>query len=829
MTAYLVLPLVQTFFCLALVIIVLRGHYRSSTHRVFSLFLLSLAVWGSIIFGMRASPDIESSYLWERWLVPLSAFVAVFFYHFSVIYTSTRIRKRLIAFLYLICFLLIPLAMTRLFITGMQIKSYGYAPVYAPATFIWMLFTLGVGMAAVINFIRVYRTSSYAEERNQAGYIIIGITLMLIGGLFDVLPLLGLPFYPGLVIGVISFCLLTTVAILKYNLLDIRIILRKSIAYILTCAGIAVPVIGLFFLATRILYESPLAPWLYFLIIIVLAFSVPALWGLVQRQVDKWFYRDRYDYLKALETFSWHTQSLSDLAQVNSTTVKMVAGALRASDVYLLQPLTKNGDFQVVCSANETGDTSGIVFKAQSPLLRWLGNSSELLSYQDISVIPQLQNVVWEEAECLKEIGAELIAPLRPRSGQVSGLLLVSKKLSGQPYSIEDVQMVNAIINQIAITLENLRLYKDILEARENLEKWLNSMSDCVMIVDANQTIQFMNHAAETNFGGKGEKKCWKALGKEGKCSNCPVQWDSGDSEVKPKNIGNQNIGGKEYEVATAPLLNPDGSISIIEVFRDITERKRLEEEIIQAKVKIEALRQSERLKTDLLSMVSHELRTPLAIIKGYTSTFLRNSKKWSKEEERDFLLDIDHEADYLAKLVGNLLDMSRLESGAMKLEKDWYQVAEILEWADRELGAVTRNHKVRALIPSDLPDIFVDRVRVGQVLVNLCENAAKYSKEGRQVIIQAELCGDLVVISVGDDGEGISPQSLDKVFDRFYRVGSGESSEAGIGLGLSICRGIVEAHYGEIWAESEVGKGSKFSFSLPIGEKENSRLRLRK
>ncbi|MCK4274834.1 MAG: ATP-binding protein, partial [Dehalococcoidales bacterium] len=122
-----------------------------------------------------------------------------------------------------------------------------------------------------------------------------------------------------------------------------------------------------------------------------------------------------------------------------------------------------------------------------------------------------------------------------------------------------------------------------------------------------------------------------------------------------------------------------------------------------------------------------------------------------------------------------------------------------------------------------------VDRVRVGQVLVNLCENAAKYSKKGRQVIIQAELCGDSVVISVRDDGEGISPQSLDKVFDRFYRVGSSESSEAGIGLGLSICRGIVEAHYGEIWAESEVGKGSKFSFSLPIGEKESSRLRLRK
>ena len=827
MTAYLVLPLVQTFCCLALITVVLRGHYRSSTHRLFSLFLLSLAVWGVIVFGLRASPDIESSYLWERWLVPLGAFTAVLFYHFSGEYTSTRIRKRLIAFLYLVCFLLIPLAMTRLFITGMQIKSYGYAPIYAPAGYIWMLFALGVGILAVINFIRVYRTSSYAEERNQAAYIIIGITLTLIGGLFDVLPIFGLPFYPGLVIGIILFCLITTVAILKYNLLDISIILRKSTVYILTSAMVAIPVIGLFILATRILYESPLASWLYLLVVIVLAFSVPALWGVVQRQVDRWFYRDRYDYLKALETFNWHTQSLSDLTQVCSTAVKMVAGALRASDVYLLQPLSKSGDFQVVFSAGERGDTSGIVFKARSPLIGWLERSNGLLRYQDIDVIPQLQSVIWEEKECLQDIGAEFIAPLRSRTAQVSGLLIVGKKLSGQPYSVEDMQMVNAIINQITITLENLRLYKDILEARENLEKWLNSMSDCVMIVDTNQTIQFMNHAAKTNFGDGGEKKCWKALGKEEKCPDCPVQGTPGAGEVRPKNIGNRNIGGKEYEVATAPLLNPDGSISIMGVYRDITERKRLEEEIIQAKVKIEALGQSERLKTDLLSMVSHELRTPLAIIKGYTSTFLRNSKGWSKEEERDFLLDIDHEADYLAKLVGNLLDMSRLESGAMKLEKDWYQISEILEWADRALEAVTRGHEVRALIPSDLPDIFVDRMRVGQVLINLCENAAKYSKKGRQIIIEAELYDDSVVISIADEGAGISPQSLDKVFDRFYRVAGDYGSEAGIGLGLPICRGIVEAHHGKVWVESEVGKGSKFSFSLPLEEKESSRLRL--
>ena len=371
------------------------------------------------------------------------------------------------------------------------------------------------------------------------------------------------------------------------------------------------------------------------------------------------------------------------------------------------------------------------------------------------------------------------------------------------------------------MTLENTRLYEDILEARENLEVWLNSMSDCVMIVNTDRTIQFMNNAARKNFNINGinsGEKCWNALGREEECTDCLIPSVFDDDEKSPRYIGNMNIGDKEYEVATAPLLYPDGSRSIIHVFRDITERKRLEEEIIQAKYKIEALHQSERLKTELLSMVSHELRTPLAVIKGYITTLLRSGKKWGEGEKRDFLTDINQETDYLARLVGNLLDMSRLEAGAMELEKDWYHVSEILEWADRSLGAIIKRHKIKDSIPSDLPLVYVDRIRIGQVLVNLCENAAKYSEEGSQITLEAEFSGESVMVSVTDKGEGISPDSLDKVFDRFYRAGDNNDSKSGIGLGLSICRGIIEAHGGEIWVQSEVGKGSKFSFYLPIG-----------
>ena len=187
--------------------------------------------------------------------------------------------------------------------------------------------------------------------------------------------------------------------------------------------------------------------------------------------------------------------------------------------------------------------------------------------------------------------------------------------------------------------------------------------------------------------------------------------------------------------------------------------------------------------------------------------------------------MDIDQETDYLTRLVGNLLDMSRLETGAMILEKDWYQISEIVEWAEKSLNMVTKDHKLCIQIPSDLPDICIDRIRIGQVLINLCENAARYSNPGCQIIVDAYQSDGSIIISVIDEGEGISPEHLERVFERFYRINSKSHFNSGIGLGLPICRGIVEAHGGEIRVESEIGQGSRFSISLPVAEKETSQV----
>jgi len=189
MSAYLVLPLVQAFGCFILAIVVLKGR---DPNRLFSLFLLCLGLWGIIIFGMRSSPDIEHAFIWDRLVIPLSPFMSVVFYHFSARYTGMRIGKHAIAAFYILAVLSIPLAMTGLVFRGMQVKFYGYAPVFGPVWPLWILLIYAVTMLTLVNFIRARRSSAYAEHRNRLGYIIVGIAISLVGGVFDALPPLGL-------------------------------------------------------------------------------------------------------------------------------------------------------------------------------------------------------------------------------------------------------------------------------------------------------------------------------------------------------------------------------------------------------------------------------------------------------------------------------------------------------------------------------------------------------------------------------------------------------------------------------------------------------------
>jgi two-component system sensor histidine kinase KdpD len=242
------------------------------------------------------------------------------------------------------------------------------------------------------------------------------------------------------------------------------------------------------------------------------------------------------------------------------------------------------------------------------------------------------------------------------------------------------------------------------------------------------------------------------------------------------------------------------------------------------SETRAKVLEESDRLKSALLSSVSHELRTPLATIKASASSLRSGAVGWDSDARQELVAAIDEEADHLNRLVGNLLDMSRIESGALKPEWKWNALGEIIDGA---LAAIRRgageNH-FEIQLPKDLPLIEVDYFLIEQVFTNLLSNCVKYAPAGSTVHVRGEATGaDAVEVEVWNEGPPVPPEHLGRIFDKFYRVTDADRV-TGTGLGLSICKGIVEAHGGRIWAENRPD-GFAFHVRLPVSPSGNAPL----
>jgi len=215
---------------------------------------------------------------------------------------------------------------------------------------------------------------------------------------------------------------------------------------------------------------------------------------------------------------------------------------------------------------------------------------------------------------------------------------------------------------------------------------------------------------------------------------------------------------------------------------------------------------------------VSHELRTPLASIKGYATSLLRTDVEWDDETRREFLQIIDEESDRLSGLIADLLEMSEIEAGVLRVEKEPVRLPRLAQKVAKKLRPSARDHSITVTTAPDVPETMGDPRRLEQVLHNLIVNAIKYSADGTSVAVRVEKSDSNVLVSVKDQGIGIPPEHLEHVFERFFRVDGKMARETGgSGLGLPICRGLVEAHGGRIWVESQVNVGSTFFFSIPI------------
>ncbi len=267
-------------------------------------------------------------------------------------------------------------------------------------------------------------------------------------------------------------------------------------------------------------------------------------------------------------------------------------------------------------------------------------------------------------------------------------------------------------------------------------------------------------------------------------------------------------VNGLAFEVWYAPMYGQDGTVSgAIGVATDISERKRAEEERIAF----------EQLRSDFIANISHDLRTPLHHIKGYAALLLQRHREIDTRTRHDFLQTIVDSSDQLSRLVGDLLDTSRIETGTLSLQIGDLQIDALARAAIRRWQGIS-THQFEARIAPDIPRLHGDAARIAQVLDNLLANVVRHTPDHTQAELIVERAGQEVVVSVQDHGPGISAEHLPHLFDRFYQAAQlSVGPRRGSGLGLFICKWIVEQHGGRIWVESTPGQGTTFYFTLAL------------
>jgi PAS domain S-box-containing protein len=406
-------------------------------------------------------------------------------------------------------------------------------------------------------------------------------------------------------------------------------------------------------------------------------------------------------------------------------------------------------------------------------------------------------------AAVIHELGnrSGVVVPLVAR-GRILGAITLGSIPPAPPFTPEDVALAEELARRAAVAVDNARLYR-AAEERAQASLALSNVGDGVVLVDGDGVIRLWNPAAEAIVGLAeadvlGRPAADAVPGWDALAAAAPAASGDGPSAGRPQSVP-IDVGGRELWLSISAVTFPGGSVF---AFRDLTDE-----------------RQIEQMKADFIATVSHELRTPLAAIYGSALTLRRDDVTLEEEQQAGLLNVIASESDRLARIVNDILWTSRVDSGTMQVSIESCDGAQLA----RSVVEATRTHLPReielALVaPRALPPVAADPDKVRQVLMNLVDNAIKYSPEGGRVEVRVAAEDGVVEFAVCDQGLGIPPGEQERVFEKFYRLDPNLTrGVGGTGLGLYICRELVRQMGGSIRVESGGGGGSMFAFDLPV------------
>jgi len=405
-----------------------------------------------------------------------------------------------------------------------------------------------------------------------------------------------------------------------------------------------------------------------------------------------------------------------------------------------------------------------------------------------------------------REVRSLLAVPLQVK-GQVIGVINVDDRVANA-FGPSQERLLTIAAAQAAIAIENARLFSEILSGKQRTEAVIQHMADGLLMLDqhgvvlsCNPAIAMLLDMRQHDIVGRQAAAPDTDPRLQAICAPGTARGHTG-TLAHDATIPRSGLRPRVLRVFSTPVNDEDGQpLGEVRVVHDVTQERELDE-----------------MRDEFFSTISHDLRTPLSSIRGFVRLLLDDEVP-DEGTQREFLGIIGQQAEQLAQMVNNLLDISRLEAGKLTLKREPLQLAAILCEATSKLQGMARDKHVRleSDMPADLPTVAGDGGWLEQVVTNLIGNAVKFTPAGGQVTVSARHSGGEVVTEVRDTGIGIPADLLERIFDKYYRVpGIGGEQVEGTGLGLHIAKRIVEGHGGRIWAESILGQGSVFRFTLP-------------
>jgi PAS domain S-box-containing protein len=421
-------------------------------------------------------------------------------------------------------------------------------------------------------------------------------------------------------------------------------------------------------------------------------------------------------------------------------------------------------------------------------------------------------------------------APLIVR-GRTIGAIAFSSVQPHRHYTRSDLDFAIEIARRLALVLDNIRLYQEaqeelierkqteeLLKRREEehyrLAAIVESSNDAIVGKTLDGIITSWNHAAELLFGYSAEE----AIGQPIIMIIPPELRQEEDTIISNLRRGiriqhfetvrvRKNGTRVNVSLSISPVKDASGKIfGAAKIARDITRQKEIEQR-----------------KDDFISMASHELKTPVTSIKGFTQLLARRFQRLGDEESLRFLARMDTQLNKLTKLIGDLLDLSKIQAGRLEYREEPFELDKLVEEIIENVQGTTSTHALILDAPAqEHICVLGDRDRVGQVFINLLTNAIKYSPKADRVLLQVTKEGNNAVVRVQDFGVGIAPDYQEQIFERFYQINEPDvKTYPGLGIGLYITREIVERHHGHIEVSSKKGEGTTFSVFLPLFHEE--------